>query len=204
MIDEQIPPRMTGMIAARNLRIHIDQNPMSAEPRGELQADQPGHPRHEWEQGFRAGRILMHMQQSRNLALGKGIVMLLQAAPEETEAALIAMGRKGGETVCVALMAALLEAEATRYDVDDPETGLAIYGAIKQGMSGEPPQCYIHDLMPLVERVHNLTGMLNAVFRLQGTNTVEMNAGAFRELLRMIQDAAEQDRKAIAQGTQPT
>lgn len=199
MFDNQ-PPRMVGMMAARNLALGIDSNPMDRAPQGELQPDQPGHPHREWQDGFRDARILMHMQQSRNIALGRGLVLMLQTAPKETEATLIAMGKQAGETICIALLAALMETEGTQYDSDNPEIVLAIYGAMKQRMSDRPPHCDQPAMQGLVNHAHQLAGMLTLVFRRVDRGTIQLDRTALRSLLGKIAEAAADDQKAIANG----
>lgn len=202
MFDNQ-PPRMMGMMAARNLALGIDSNPMARlpDPTTLLQFNEPGHPHREWHDGFRDARILMHMQQTRNLAIGRGLVMMLQTAPEETEALLIAMGKKAGETICIAILAALMETEGTQYDSDEPEVVLAIYGAMKQRMSDKPPHCDQPAMQELVNHVHQLAGMLTLIFRRVDRGTIQLDRTALRSLLNQIAAAAAEDQKAIASGT---
>jgi len=201
MLDNQ-PPRTTGLLAAQNLNLSVDDNPMDpADTKGGKSHDRPGHPHYEWRNGFIDGRILLHTQNSRNLALGRGLVLLYQTAPIATREALITMGRKSGELVCLTVLAAMLEAEESRYDLDDPELVLAIYSAMKQRMSGKAAHCHIEQYRDLNQHVHAVAGALLVLFKRIDRATIQLDVQALDNLLTKITELAIETQKAIHGGS---
>lgn len=185
------------MIAAQHLNKGIDENPYPSEFLDGKWPGEPGHPYYEWEAGFRATRILLHLQQSRNLSLGRGMLFMATCSFNHAIDSLIALGRLQGEACCMAILAICLEIQGTNYDVHNPEQVLAIYGAMKQRMSDRQPQCHNPDLRELNEEAWRAAGILRAIFERQDRATITMNTAAFRGFLAQSVEMSNAEMKAI-------
>lgn len=200
MMDELIPPRDVGMMAAQHLGKTLADNPMSKDPKGAVKHRDAGHPWQEWRHGFIDTRILLHKQNRRVLALGIGLVDLYRMAPQPTLKALIELGQHAGEQICMAVLAAMLEAEETRYDIDDPHTVLAIFSGMKLRMTGRPAACRHEPSMEIHERAHNVAGALLVLFTKPDQNGVKLDVPALANLLKSLVDMDAELRNQIAKG----
>ena len=200
MIDELIPPREVGMLAAQHLGKTLADNPMDKAPRGNVQHRQPGHPWQEWRHGFIDTRILLHKQNRRVLALGVGLVDLYRLAPMPTINGLIEMGQHQGEQLCMAVLAAMLEAEETTYDLNDPHAVLAIFSAMKLRMTGRPAACRHEPSLGIHERAHSVAGALRVLFTKPDQNGTQLDVSALANLLKALVDMDAEIRDQIATG----
>jgi hypothetical protein len=200
MIDD-LPPRKVGMLAAQMLSRSIDDNPMSAHPLPDgTEKSEAGHPWKQWRNGFADCRVLLHKQNRQALALGVGLIQLWRLSPEPTKNALIDLGRNSGETICLVILAAMLEAEETRYDLDDPHCVLVIYSAMKLRMTQKPPQCHHEESWDLHNRAHNVAGALHILFTTPKGGQVALNVAAMMRLLDSLCKMDGLNRDAIANG----
>lgn len=199
MLDD-LPPRKIGMLAAQMLSRSIDDNPMATDPKDGLPYTDPGHPWKQWRNGFADCRVLLHKQNRHALALGVGLIDLWRHSREATKEALIGMGRNSGETLCLAILAAMLEAEETRYDLDDPHCVLVVYSAMKLRMTGKPPQCHHEPSWDLHNRAHNVAGALHILFTAPKGGETTMNIAAMAGLMDNLVKLDGSTRDAIADG----
>lgn len=199
MFDD-IPPRTVGMLAAQHLGKTMASNPMVKDPAGKLTHKEPGHPWQEWRNGFIDTRILLHKQNRRHLALGVGILEAWRADPIQTRGMLIALGSKQGETLCLIVLAAMLEAEETRYDLDSPEHVLTIFCAMKQRMTNRPAHCYHEESVELCERAHSVAGALMNLFTQPEKGSVTLDVTALVNLMNMLEKMDTEIRDQIASG----
>ena len=183
-------PRGAGLMAAQRLDHSVENNPFPEATEAYR----------EWHRGFTDSRTLLHMQNSRNLALGRGLVLLYQVAPERTREALIHMGKKSGELLCLTILAAMLEAEHTRYDLDDPELVLVIYSAMKQRMSDKKLVCHLPDYQPLAERCFIVSSALLAIFRRLDRGTIQLDVNALTNLLHAFIELDVETQRKIRSG----
>lgn len=189
------------MLAAQHLGKQMGDNPMATDPKDGLAMPTPGtHGRQQWRDGFIDTRILLHKQNRRSLALGIGLVDLWRLAPHATMDALIEYGRKSGELICIAVLAAMLEAEETQYDLDDPHAVLTIYSAMKLRMTNRPPQCAHEDSWPLHNRAHNVAGALFILFTKPEGGQTTLSVAALGGLMDNLVKLDTATRDSIAKG----
>lgn len=198
---DQIPPRKVGMLAAQHLGRSLEDNPMDTAPLPDgTQAESRNHPWRQWRDGFADTRILLHKQNRTLLAAGIGLLPLWRIARSHTKEALINLGQANGELLCIAILAAMLEAEETHYDLDDPHTVMAIYSAMKLRMTGRPPGCHHEPSWEIHNRAHNVAGALLILFTAPKDGQVSLNIAAMAGLMDRLAQLEAATRDSIAKG----
>jgi hypothetical protein len=200
MTPLEIHPRQVGMLAAQHLAKTLADNPMATDPVNGLQATDPGHPWQDWRNGFIDTRILLHKLNRRALALGVGLVDLWRLAPAATRESLIEMGTKSGELICMAILAAMLESEETRYDLDDPHAVLAIFSGMKLRLTNRPPCCRHEPSLAIHDRAHNVAGALQILFTRPSEGQITLNVAALIGLMDSLVKLDADTRDQIASG----
>ncbi len=189
------------MLAAQHLGKTLADNPMATDPHeGVVDHRDINHPWQQWRCGFIDTRILLHKQNRRALALGVGLVDQWRLAPAATRESLIEMGTKSGELICLAVLAAMLESEETRYDLDNPEAVLAIYSGMKLRLTNRPPCCRHEPSLWIHDRAHNVAGALLILFTKPEKGQITLNVAALIGLMDSLVKLDTETRDQIAAG----
>jgi hypothetical protein len=186
-------PRQQGMLAAQDLRRSVQHNPFK----------EPGlvSEHHiEWQRGFCDTRAILHRHLRSTIGAGIGLLTLWRFGRDRTREALIKAGKAEAETLCLMILAAMLEVESTTYDIQDPQMVLTVYAGMKQRMTNLPAQCEIPDLAELHGRCHNVAGALLVLFTAPTGGITTLNVDRLDAMLDKMLEMEVETRNQMARG----